>query len=127
MALDPGRARLVRFGDTRFYRARIGEPIRDATPPNRHSVLAAPLRVRPGPRRPTPVKVGERVERRGDEIVVCGQLFHTTAPVKLWTDPGGYDAYRLDHRFGPVGEPPRGEDSEMPKPLRRFGDAEGRA
>ncbi len=50
------------------------------------------------------VKVGERVERRGDEIVACGQLFHTTAPVKLWTDPGGYDAYRLDHRFGPAVE-----------------------
>ena len=67
------------------------------------------------------VKVGERVERLGDEIVICGQLFHTTAPVKLWTDPGGYDAYRLDHRFGPVAEPPRGQDDESPKPLRRFG------
>jgi N-acetylmuramoyl-L-alanine amidase len=67
------------------------------------------------------VKVGERLERRGDEIVVCGQLFHTTAPVKLWTDPGGYDAYRLDHRFGPAVEPPRGQDNEVPKPLRRFG------
>jgi N-acetyl-anhydromuramyl-L-alanine amidase AmpD len=48
------------------------------------------------------VKVGERVDRRGDEIVVCGQLFHTTAPVKLWTDPGGYDAYRTDRRFSPL-------------------------
>ena len=67
------------------------------------------------------VKVGERVERKGDEIVACGQLFHTTAPVKLWTDPGGYDAYRLDHRFGAAGEPPRGADNELPRPLRRFG------
>ena len=66
-------------------------------------------------------KVGERVERLGDEIVACGQLFHTTAPVKLWTDPGGYDAYRIDHRFGPAGEPPRGQDAELPKPLRRYG------
>jgi N-acetylmuramoyl-L-alanine amidase len=48
------------------------------------------------------VKVGERVDRRGDEIVVCGQLFHTTAPVKLWTDPGGYDAYRTERRFAPM-------------------------
>ncbi|AGA28616.1 N-acetylmuramoyl-L-alanine amidase [Singulisphaera acidiphila] len=47
-------------------------------------------------------KVGEKLPRRGDEIVVCGQLFHTTAPVVLWTDPGGYDAYRVDRRFGPV-------------------------
>ena len=45
-------------------------------------------------------KVGERLDRRGDEIVVCGQLFHTTTPVVLWTDPGGYDAYRPEPRFG---------------------------
>ena len=69
----------------------------------------------------SPAKVGQKVERRGDEIVACGQLFHTTAPVKLWTDPGGYDAYRLDHRFGAKGEPPRGQDKELPTPLRRFG------
>ncbi|MDB5320910.1 MAG: negative regulator of beta-lactamase expression [Phycisphaerales bacterium] len=37
----------------------------------------------------------------GDEIMVCGQLFHTGAPVVLWTDPGGYDAYRTDRRFAP--------------------------
>jgi N-acetylmuramoyl-L-alanine amidase len=46
-------------------------------------------------------KVGERLERRGDEIVACGQFFHTTAPVVLWTDPGGYDAYRVERRFVP--------------------------
>jgi len=46
-------------------------------------------------------QVGERLERRGDEIVVCGQLFHTTAPVVLWMDPGGYDAYRVERRFAP--------------------------
>jgi N-acetyl-anhydromuramyl-L-alanine amidase AmpD len=45
--------------------------------------------------------VGERLARRGDEIVVCGQLYHTTAPVVLWTDPGGYDAYRVERRFVP--------------------------
>ena len=66
------------------------------------------------------MKVGERVERRGDEVVACGQLFHTSAPVKLWTDPGGYDAYRLDHRFGPVTELIRGQEEKTPEPLRRF-------
>ena len=40
-------------------------------------------------------------ERRGDEIMVAGQLFHTGAPVVLWTDPGGYDAYRVERRFVP--------------------------
>lgn len=44
--------------------------------------------------------VGEKLERTGDEIMICGQLFHTTAPVVLWTDPQGYDAYRVERRFG---------------------------
>jgi hypothetical protein len=46
--------------------------------------------------------VGGRLKRTGDEIMVCGQLFHTTAPVILWTDEHGYDAYRTDRRFGPI-------------------------
>lgn len=46
-------------------------------------------------------KVGQQVPRKGDEIMVCGQLFHTGAPVVLWTDPGGYDAYRTERRFVP--------------------------
>ena len=49
-------------------------------------------------------KIGEKLERKGDEIVVCGQLYHTTAPVVLWTDPGGYDAYRVERRFAPIKE-----------------------
>jgi N-acetyl-anhydromuramyl-L-alanine amidase AmpD len=36
--------------------------------------------------------------------VVCGQLLHTGAPVVLWTDPGGYDAYRVERRFAPIVE-----------------------
>lgn len=57
----------------------------------------------PGPTRaeePAP-RPGDRLTRRGDEIVVCGQFYHTTAPVVLWLDPGGYDAYRLERRFVP--------------------------
>lgn len=44
---------------------------------------------------------GERAPRVGDEIVVCGQMFHTGTRVVLWTDPGGYDAYRVECRFTP--------------------------
>jgi len=44
-------------------------------------------------------EIGKQLQRTGDEIVVCGQLFHTTAPVVLWMDPGGYDAYRVERRF----------------------------
>lgn len=39
--------------------------------------------------------------RRGDEIVVAGQLVHTGTRVVLWMDPGGYDAYRVERRFSP--------------------------
>jgi N-acetyl-anhydromuramyl-L-alanine amidase AmpD len=48
-----------------------------------------------------PIRPGQRLARQGDEIMVCGQLFHTNAPVVLWTDPGGYDAYRTERRFAP--------------------------
>jgi N-acetylmuramoyl-L-alanine amidase len=49
-----------------------------------------------------PPTIGQKLERRGDEIIVCGQLYHTTAPVVLWIDPGGYDAYRPERRFAPL-------------------------
>ena len=44
---------------------------------------------------------GTQLNRTGDEIVVCGQLFHIGTPVVTWMDEGGYDAYRADKRFGP--------------------------
>src|SRR5215213_2326145 len=53
-------------------------------------------------RRPTP---GTRVQRIGDEIVVCGQLFHTGAPVVTWLDFGGYDAYRVETTPAPTTTP----------------------
>jgi N-acetylmuramoyl-L-alanine amidase len=45
-----------------------------------------------------------RLDRRGTEIMVCGQLFDIDTPVVLWTDPGGYDAYRTEYRW-PNGSP----------------------
>ncbi len=65
--------------------------------------------------------VGQRLQRRGDEIVVCGQLYHTSTPVVLWMDPGGYDAYRLERRFVPLDQaatPPR--DKAAKPPASRF-------
>lgn len=47
-------------------------------------------------------KPGTPLARRGDEIVVAGQLFHTGTRVVLWTDPDGYDAYRTERRFAPL-------------------------
>ncbi len=44
------------------------------------------------------------VPRKGDEIVVAGQLFHTGTRVVTWMDPGGYDAYRTERRFSPIEE-----------------------
>jgi hypothetical protein len=57
-------------------------------------------------------KVGERLPRQGDEIMVCGQLFHTTTKVVLWTDPGGFDAYRVEPRFAPLTRKPTREEKE---------------
>lgn len=44
---------------------------------------------------------GVLAPRAGDEIMVAGRLVHTGARVVLWTDPGGYDAYRVERRFSP--------------------------
>jgi hypothetical protein len=45
------------------------------------------------------IRPGDELDRRGDEIVVCGRLFHTGTRVVLWTDPDGFDAYRVHRRF----------------------------
>ncbi len=47
-------------------------------------------------------KPGQPLARNGDEIVVCGQFFHTGTRVVTWMDPGGYDAYRVERRFAPM-------------------------
>lgn len=57
---------------------------------------------------------GEPLKRLGDEIVVCGELVHTGAPVVLWIDPGGYDAYRAECRFSPGRDQPSKPVSESP-------------
>ena len=60
---------------------------------------------------------GDLSEASGDEIVVAGDRFHTTVPVVLWTDKGGYDAYRGHrHDQADIG-PPR----DRPDRLLRFG------
>lgn len=56
--------------------------------------------------------------RRGDEIVVAGRFFHTGAPVVLWLDPGGYDAYRTDKRFARPGEAAWSPDAGPETPNR---------
>jgi len=44
---------------------------------------------------------GSIAARKGDEILVAGQLVHTGTRVVLWMDPGGYDGYRVERRFAP--------------------------
>lgn len=51
----------------------------------------------------------EPAPRAHDEIVICGKRFATGAPVVLWDEPGGYDAY--DTRFLDE-EPPPSADRE---------------
>jgi N-acetylmuramoyl-L-alanine amidase len=50
----------------------------------------------------TAPRPGTPLARTGDEIMVAGQLFHTGTRVVLWTEPGGYDAYRVERRFSPI-------------------------
>mgnify|MGYP003349456915 CR=1 FL=1 len=40
-------------------------------------------------------------DRHGDEILVCGRPYRIGTRVVLWTDEGGFDAYRTARRFGP--------------------------
>lgn len=40
--------------------------------------------------------------RKGDEIIVAGEIFHTGTRVVTWLDPQGYDAYRTERRFAPL-------------------------
>jgi N-acetyl-anhydromuramyl-L-alanine amidase AmpD len=64
-------------------------------------------------------RLADRLERSGDEIMVCGQLYHTTTRVILWTDPGGYDAYRVEPSFAaPL--PPASKEKVNPQPPRRL-------
>ncbi|WP_240911021.1 N-acetylmuramoyl-L-alanine amidase [Paludisphaera soli] len=77
-------------------------------------LAASCLLALPGSAKADEPKPGDRLERRGDEIVVCGQLFHTTTPVVLWTDPEGYDAYRVAPHFSPA-------DKKPDLPPTRFG------
>lgn len=63
-------------------------------------------------------EIGQQIERSGDEIMVCGQLFHTTAPVVLWTDPDGYDAYRVERRFSDLDKAAWKEPTEDAAALR---------
>jgi N-acetyl-anhydromuramyl-L-alanine amidase AmpD len=65
---------------------------------------------------------GTFAPRKGDEIVVAGQFVHTGTRVVLWMDPGGYDAYRVERRFGPIDksdwESSQAEDRSLRTPNR---------
>lgn len=65
---------------------------------------------------------GDPMPRTGDEIVAAGQFFHVGTPVVLWMDPGGYDAYRVEKRFAPIGE----SAWTPPTPERKYPDSPNR-
>lgn len=71
---------------------------------------------------------GEPLARTGDEVMIAGRLFHTGAPVVLWTDPGGYDAYRVERRFVPPDKASWEETVKQgggPATPNRYGDRRG--
>lgn len=59
---------------------------------------------------PSPVVVKPVEPSIGRSIVICGERHELEAPVVLWTDKGGYDAYSTELRFpdSPPKDPPRG-------------------
>lgn len=63
-------------------------------------------------------RLGSSVPRTGDEIVVAGHYIHTGTPIILWTDPGGYDAYRVERRFAPFEESDWEASQEQVKELK---------
>ena len=65
----------------------------------------------------TTPRPGAFVHRKGDEIIVAGQLVHTGARVVTWMDPGGYDAYRVERRFSPLDESSWEKSKEAVKDL----------
>jgi N-acetyl-anhydromuramyl-L-alanine amidase AmpD len=74
-----------------------------------HGLLLVLAGCAASPAAPAP---GTPLARSGDEIVVCGQLFHTGTRVVLWSDPGGYDAYRTTPRFARAESRPDGKVDE---------------
>ncbi len=65
-----------------------------------------------------PPRPGEEAPRRGDEISVCGRLFHTGTRVVLWNDPGGYDHYRVEPKW--PDELPDDVDPALLEPAPRY-------
>lgn len=64
---------------------------------------------------------GEPVPRYDDEIVAAGQRFRIGTPVVLWTDPGGYDAYRVERRFVTKEQAPWSASKEKLDSPNRYG------
>lgn len=64
---------------------------------------------------------GEILSRKGDEIVVAGQFIHTSTPVVLWIDGGGFDGYRAHRHDDPEQDAPRDEPDRISRygPMRR--------
>ena len=60
---------------------------------------------------------GDLAPRSGDEIIIAGDMIHTGMAVRLWLDPGGFDAYRGHRSDQPEIEAPRDE----PQQRLRFG------
>lgn len=60
-----------------------------------------------------PIEPSRETKPPGDAIVVCGELVPIGAPVVLWTEFPGYDAYRTTPHFAPVSA-----DEKTPQGLR---------
>jgi N-acetyl-anhydromuramyl-L-alanine amidase AmpD len=77
------------------------------------SLFPMSCRTSPAPESMTPTPPPPSSPAWNDEIVACGQRFHTGAPVVLWTEPPYYDASKAEPRFGAPADP-----AKAPKGLR---------
>mmetsp|Transcript_5187 Transcript_5187/g.17138 ORF Transcript_5187/g.17138 Transcript_5187/m.17138 type:complete len:236 (+) Transcript_5187:186-893(+) len=67
-----------------------------------------------------PTRPGTMLQRNGDEIVVCGQMFHTGTRVVTWLEHNGYNAYSCTNTVVQTASPP-------PPPALRYGTRKVRA
>lgn len=72
----------------------------------------------------TPGEPSTRESRAGDEILVCGQLFHSGTHVVLPTDPGGYNAAGTEGKPAtrPAAESAYGSPTTQPGVVEIRGD-----
>jgi len=102
--LHAGRWVSTRMSLQQLSSAGKGEGEAAASKPQEVAAPVLPVSTLPLSVPEAPASLGDPVPRVGDEIMICGRLYHTGTPVVLWGDVGGYDHYRVERRYVPFEE-----------------------